>query len=313
MLYIQKQEDQMKDNIIPPGGGQWEFGGLDPTARAQAGMQRLVAMAKHMTQFMIAAHTRDSKAQRDAAAGYLRELVGLSHTMLLPEIMSAHLLHRLGPEPSELTREAWNALSDEQKIAADHAMTERVLKDCQVELHDLIVPALRSGTAAVRPFEALQADIIRMLDDSEPTTFRPRTVHDRRRRDPIELAERHHAVLLSYCLAAKRGVSVKDLIESKDLRYAPSYHAFEEWAATVPMAERNRMICAGECEGRSEGLPPDVHRELGNAETYVLGRGKLPEFEGLDDAAILDLFFARVRRVGDFSLLRSAGTKDKAG
>jgi hypothetical protein len=71
------------------------------------------------------------------------------------------------------------------------------------------------------------------------------------------------------------------------------------------------MICAGECEARGEGLPPDVHRELGNAETYVLGRRELPEFEGLDDAATLDLFFARVRRLGDFSLLHSAVTKGK--
>jgi hypothetical protein len=299
----------MKDDTVPPGGGQWEFGGLDPTARAQAGMQRLVAMAKHMTQFMIAAHTEDGNAQRNAAAGYLRQLAGLAHTMLLPEIMSAHLLHRLGPKPSEMTRDAWSALSEEQKIATDDAFTERVLKDAQVELHDLIVPMLKKGTAGARPFEALQADLIRFADGSELTTFRPRNVHDRRRRDPIELAERHRAVLLSYYLAATRGTPLKELIESAELRFAPSYAAFEKWAADVPKPERDRMTVAGQCAARSEGVLPEVLSQLGDAETYVLGMRELPEFEDLSEMAILDLFFARVGRLGDFSLLRSPSTK----
>lgn len=286
----------------PTNDEQWPFGGLAPEARGKAAIRRVIEVARHMAKFMFAFRAGDLQHGRVAARDYLNAAIALNHTLLLPQILAAHLLHRLGVPPD--LPDNYDGLSDAEKLALDAADTKRALDELLVSLTDLVIPSL--GIAAT-PFEAVLADAVRVQDGHNPITVRPDTPVDRRQRDRIELAERNRAVLMAYYLAGKRAVRVEDLLPS--IRYAPGYSAFEKWAARVSQEARDRMHLIGQLEARGEGLPIDQLKLLTPDERVVLARHERPAFAGRPDEDVLSDWFAYVQRQGDFGLVRQPVAK----
>ncbi len=274
------------------GRGDWLFGGMRLTERADAAFRHFNKVARCLADFYDATDAGDPAKQQAAVAGALRALGDQLRAQMLNELLQAGSTHQLG---------LWPASDASDDATSLHA---------QKELH--VILDWLAGIAPLDSINAVRVDLKRLEQRHAPLTLRRDYYVDRRERDNFELAEREFAVLLTHFVAAAQGIEIPVLL--KRLSVAVSYAAFLKWQAKVDQEQRELMDEAGRLATTGGGLPLARAARLSERSQNVLlrdDRDRFPDLASLSDEDKLSKLFALVQRSGSFSRSRAKGRRRK--